>query len=165
MDNVSANFNLSIALKGDNSDIVTADFGAALDGLTTTRGVTFADGTGSDQVNVIYHDILPVSTLEEIDFNGTTLKDAFGVGLELTKLKALFIKNLIGGLLTVGGASEPLDIFGTSASHVLEIVDNGQWFQTWPGDGLACAASNGMLEFVHAVGGAQNIEIAAVGVR
>lgn len=167
MDNVSVNFNLSIACKGDNSDIATADLGVAVDSVALTRGVTYADGTGSDQCNVVYHDILPVSTLEEIDFNGVALKDAFGVGLAFTKLKALYIKNLTGGLLTVGKASEPLDIFGDVVTNPdsLEIVNGGQWFQTWPGDGLECATSNGMLEFVHAVGGAQNIEIIAVGVR
>lgn len=166
MDNVAAGFNLSISCQGDNSDIATADLGTAKDEVAITRGESYADGTGSGQVNVVYHDILPVTTLDEIDLNGTVLKDAFGVGLEITKLKALFIKNLTGGLLTIGAATNPIDMFGTPATHTLELVDDGQWLMTWPGDGLDIdGGGKGELEFVHAVGGAQNIEIIAVGVR
>ena len=165
MDNVSANFNLSISCKGDNGDTPAADLGKATEDVTLTRGITLAHGTGSGQVNVIFRDIMAVATLQEIDFNDVALKDAFGVGLAFTKLKALYIKNLTGGDLTIGGASEPLDLFTTSATMTEVIPDDGEWFRTFPGDGLECATANGMLEFVHAVGGAQDVEIIAVGVR
>lgn len=164
MDNVSASFSLSISLKGDNSDIVTADLGTAIDNLVLTRGVTYASGTGSDQVDVIYHDILPVTDNQEIDLNGSALKDAFGVGLAITKLKALFIKNLTGAELDVGGATQPLLIVTTPATEKVLIADGGQHLWTWPGEGITITGA-GQLEFVHGAGGSQNIEIIAVGVR
>lgn len=164
MDNVSVNFDLSLVAQGDNSDIATADFKTAIDKLSKARGVQYANGTGSDQCDVIYADILPVTTADEVDLNGSALKDAFGVGLAITKLKALFIKNLTGGLLTIGAAANPLVIFGTEATDTLELLDDGQFFMTWPGDGLTITGA-GELEFVHGVGGAQDIELVAVGVR
>ena len=164
MDHVSVNIDLSVVLQADNSDIATADLGAAVDKCSLSRGVRYTDGVLADQCDVIYHDILPVTTLDEVDFNGVALKDAFGVGIAIVKLKALYIKNLTGGLLTIGAATNPMDIFGTAATDTKELVDDGEWFQTWPGLGLALAGA-GELEFVHAEGGAKDVEIIAVGTR
>lgn len=164
MDNVSVNIDLSIVLQGDDSDIATADLGTAVDKCSIARGVQYTDGVLTGQCDVIYHDVLPVTTLDEVDFNGVVLKDAFGVGIAIVKLKALYIKNLTGGLLTIGAAANPMDIFGTAATDTLELVDDGQWLMTWPGTGLAIAGA-GELEFVHAEGGAKDVEIIAVGTR
>lgn len=165
MENVSVNFDLSMIAQADNSNIATADLGIAVDKLSLSRGVSYADGTGANQCDVVYHDILPVTTLDLVDLNGVVLKDAFGVGLAITKLKALFIKNLTGGELEISNnAAEIFPIF-EAATDVLKLPDDGQWFMTFPGAGLTIGAATGSLEFVHAVGGAQDVEIIAVGVR
>ncbi len=163
MDNVSINFDLSLVAQGDNSSI--QELGSAIDKISESRGVQFADGSGSDQCDVFFHDILAITTLDEVDLNGVVLKDAFLVGLAIAKLKVLYIKNLTGGVLTIGAASEPIAIFDTPATEALVLPNNGQFFMTFPGDGLDLATSNGMLEFVHAEGGAQNVELIVAGVR
>lgn len=165
MDNVKINFAINIVMEGDDARTVALDLGKATDKVNVQRGERYDDGALTGQCDVFFHDILAITTLDEVDLNGVVLEDAFGVGLALTRLKALFIKNLTGGLLTVGGASEPLNIFDTPATEKLEIVDDGQWLMTWPGLGLECGTSNGMLEFVHAVGGAKNVELMVAGVR
>ncbi|GAF68455.1 unnamed protein product [marine sediment metagenome] len=164
MDNVSVNFDLSILCQGDDSDIATADLGSAVDKVSVSRGVQYTDGKLTGECDVFYHDVLPCATAVEHDFNGVVLKDAFGVGLAMTHIKALFIKNLTGGLLTIGAAANPMVIFGTEATDTLELVDDGEWYMSWPGLGLSIAAA-GELEFVHAEGGAKDVEIIAAGRR
>ena len=165
MNNVIANFDLAIACQADDSDIATADLGGAVDKVSVSRGIHLTDGDGSGQCDVFYHDVLPVTTADEVDFHGVVLKDAFGVGIAITKLKALYIKNLTGGVLTIGAATNPMELFGTPATDTEEIPDDGEYYRSWPGDGLTLGAATGEIEFVHAVGGAQNVEIIAVGVR
>lgn len=163
MDNVVVNFDLSLVAQGDNSSV--QGLGSAIDKISAARGVQFADGDGLEQCDVFFHDILAITTADEVDLNGTVLKDAFGASLAIAKLKVLYIKNLTGVALTIGVASEPIDIFGDPTTDDLVLPDNGQFFMTWPGDGLDIATSNGMLEFVHAVGSPANVELICAGVR
>jgi len=163
MDNVSINFDLSLVAQGDNSSV--QGLGSAIDKISEARGVQFADGTGLEQCDVFFHDILSITTADEVDLNGVVLKDAFGVGLAIAKLKVLYIKNLTGVDLTIGVASEPMDIFGDPTTDDLVLPDDGELFMTFPGDGLDLATSNGMLEFVHAVGSPADVELICAGVR
>lgn len=165
MDNVSVTLAINIALSGDNTGITGAELAVAKDVLNLTRGETYSNGSGSGQCDVIYHGILAVTTLDEVDFNGVVLKDAFGVGIAITKLKGLFIKNLTGGALTIGAAANPMPLFTTPANDSLELADNASFLYLAPAAGLTIGAGTGSIEFVHAVGGAQNVEIIAVGVR
>ncbi len=165
MDNVSVNFDLSLVAQGDDSDIATADLGGAVDKVSVSRGVRYTDGVLTGECDVIYHDILPVTTLDTVDLNGVVIKDAFGVGIAIVKLKALYIKNLTGGELEISNnAAEIFPIFN-AATDVLKLPDDGELFMTFPGTGLAIGAATGSLEFVHAEGGAQDVEIIAVGTR
>jgi len=165
MNNVNVNVLLNLALSGDNSDLATADLGTAKDSVSLSRGETYAHGSGSGQCDVIYHDILPVTTADKIDFNGVVLKDAYGVGLAMTKIKTLFIKNLTGGSLEISNDGANIFPMFKASTDTLILPNNSQLFTTWPGAGLTIGAATGKLEFVHAVGGAQNIEIIAAGVR
>ncbi len=165
MDNVAVTMAINLALSADNSDIAGSELGAAKDTLNLTRGETYSDGSGSGQCDVIYHAVLAITTLDEVDFNGVVLKDAFGAGLAITKLKGLYIKNLTGGALTIGAAASPMPIFGTPATDTLVLANNDSRLFLFPAAGLTIGGATGSLEFVHAEGGAQNVEIIAVGVR
>ena len=165
MDNVSVSMQIAIALSGDNSDIAGSELGIAKDTPNLTRGETYSNGSGSGECDVIFHAVLAITTLDEVDFNGVVLKDAFGEGLAITKLKGLFIKNLTGGALTIGDAANPMPIFGTPIGDTLVLADNASFLYLAPADGLTIGAGSGELEFVHAEGGAQSVEIIAVGAR
>lgn len=163
MDNVTVDFILSLVAQGDNSSV--QGLGSAIDKISENRGVNYTDGSGSDQCDVIYHDIVAITTADELDFNGVVLKDAFLVGLAITKLKAIYIKNLTGGDLTIGAAANPMPLFGTPATETAVIPNNGEWFRTFPGAGLTIGGATGEIEFAHGEGGAKDVEIIAVGVR
>ena len=163
MDNVSINFDLSLVAQGDNSSV--QELGSAIDKISEARGVQFADGSDVDQCDVFFHDILSITTLDLVDLNGVALKDAFLVGLAITKLKVLYIKNLTGGELEISNnAAEIFPIF-EAATDVLKLPNNGELFMTFPGAGLTIGATTGSLEFVHAEGGAQDVELICAGVR
>ena len=165
MDNVSVSMAINMALSGDNSDIAGSELAVAIDKLSLARGESYGDGSGSGQCDVIFHGVLSITTLDEVDFNGVVLKDAFGEGLAITKLKGLYIKNLTGGALTIGAAANPMPIFGTPATDTLVLADNASFLYLAPADGLTIGGATGELEFVHAEGGAQSVEVIAVGVR
>lgn len=165
MDNVSVSMAINIALSADNSDLGSAELGVCKDLVSIARGETYGNGSGSGECDVIYHDVVAITTLDELDFNGVVLKDKFGVGIALTKLKGLYIRNLTGGALTIGAAANPMPIFGTPATDTMVLANNDSRLFLFPADGLTIGAATGELEFVHAVGGAQNVEIIAVGVR
>ena len=168
MNNGTVNFLLNLALSGDNSDGGQSELGVTKTQVNIARGLSFAHGSGSGQSNVIWHDKLAVTTADTLDLNGVVfgLQDVFGTALVLTKLKALYIKNLTGGNLTIGGAgAAALEIFGTPATDTLVLINNGQFMYIAPEDGLAIDDTKDELKFVHAEGGAQNVEIVIVGVR
>ena len=163
MDNVSVNFDLSLVAQGDNSSI--QGLGSAIDKISEARGIQYADGALTGQCDVFFHDILSITTADLVDLNGVALKDAFLVGLAITKLKVLFIKNLTGVELEISNnAAEIFPIF-EAATDVLKIPANGQLFMVFPGDGLTIGAATGSLEFVHAGAGAQPVELICAGVR
>lgn len=162
MDNVSVNFELLISCLGDNSSV--QELGSAIDKVNERRGLAFPDGALIDQCDVFFHDILSITTADEVDLNGSVLKDAFLVGLAITKLKALFIKNLTGVELQIGGAANPLVFLTTEATEKLILPINGQWMMIWPGNGITITGA-GELEFTHAGAGAQPVELICAGVR
>lgn len=67
--------------------------------------------------------------------------------------------------MTIGAATNPMPIFGTPATDTLVLANNDSRLFLFPGAGLTIGAATGELEFVHAEGGAQSVEIIAVGVR
>ncbi len=163
MDNVSINFDLSLVAQGDNSSI--QGLGSAIDKISEARGIQFTDGVLTGQCDVFFHDILSITTLDTIDLNGVALRDAFLVGLAITKLKVLFIKNLTGVELEISNdAAEIFPIF-EAATDVLKLPDDGQLFMVFPGTGLTIGATTGSLEFVHAAGVPANVELICAGVR
>ena len=165
MDNISATMAINIALSADNSDIGGSELGVAKDVLNITRGQVYSNGTGSGQCDVIYHAVLAITSLDTIDFNGAVLKDAFGANLAITKLKGLYIRNLMGGAMEISNDGANIFPLFDAAADIIHIPDDGEILVTWPGDGMTIGGATGKIEFTHAVGGAQSVEIVAVGVR
>jgi len=170
MDNVSARFNLAMTLSGDNSDVATSELGIATDQLSLARGAALANGAGANQANVEYHDIVAVPTGAggiTLAINDTSLKDAFGVGLEIDKLKAIYVKNNTGGIVTLGAAAaNQLAIFGTPATHTLILRPGGEFLWTAPdADGLAVDGTKDELKIKHDQAGTQNVDLIIAGVR
>lgn len=81
MDNISVSLGINVALSADNSDITGSELGVAKDILNITRGETYGNGSGSGECDVIYHAVMAITTLDEVDFNGVVLKDAFVLAL------------------------------------------------------------------------------------
>jgi len=165
MNNVSVSMQVNINNSGDDQGFTGAELSVTKCGCNLTRGKTYASGTGADQCDVIYDGVLAVTSLDLIDFNGVVLKDGHGTGLALTKLKALYIKNIMGGALEISNDGANVFPIFDAAADILHIPDNGELFMTFPGAGITIGAATGKMEITHAVGGAQSLEIVAVGVR
>lgn len=164
MNAVVASIPINISISANNSD--TADLGQADNVLKISRGVSFTHGTGANQANAFFSDQRGItSSGETLDLNDVVLLDAFGVGLALTKLKALYIKNDTDAALTIGGAAATqLGLF-TAVADSIVIPPGGDFFWSAPdANGLDCSA-NDSLKITHAGAGTQNYDIVVVGVR
>ena len=164
MNSVVASIPINISLQGNNSDV--ADLGQAEDVVKISRGISFTHGTGANQANVFFADNRGItSTGETLDLNDTVLLDAFGVGLAMTKLKALYIQNQTDAAMTIGGAAATqLGLF-TAVADSIVIPPGGDFFWSAPdASGLDCS-SNDSLKITHAGAGTQNYDIIVVGVR
>ena len=124
MNGVVASIPINISLQGNNSD--TADLGQADDVVKISRGISFSHGTGANQANCFFADTRGIlSTGETLDLNDTVLLDAFGVGLALTKLKALFIRNSTDSNLLIGGAAATQIGLFSDVSDIAKIPPGG----------------------------------------
>ena len=165
MNNVSVSMGISINNSADDQGLAGAELSVTKCACNLTRGKTYASGTGADQCDVIYDGVIAVTSLDTIDFNGVALKDGHGTGLAITKLKALYIKNNMGGAMEISNDGANIFPIFDAAADIIHIPDNGELYMTFPGAGLTIGAATGKIEITHAVGGAQNIEVVAVGVR
>lgn len=165
MNNVSVSMTVNINNSADDQGLTGAELSVTKCNCNLTRGKTYGSGTGSDQCDVIYDGVLSVTSLDLIDFNGVVLKDGHGTGLAITKLKALYIKNLMGGALEISNDGANIFPLFDAAADIIHLLDDGQLLVIWPGAGITIGAATGKIEITHAVGGAQSLEIVAVGVR
>jgi hypothetical protein len=101
------------------------DLSQVVDTLQEVAGADFADGAAALQANTLFADTrsLNEGASETLDIHGGTLTNNFGVALELTKLKGLFIRNNSTSVaLSVGAATAtPIDLFANAASDILTI--------------------------------------------
>ncbi len=166
MHNVAVSAVVALALTGDNSGEAGADLGTCKDSVNISRGLSYTDGSGSDQCDVFWHDELAVTTGDKPDLNGAVfgLKDSFGESVAMDHLKVLFIHNKTGGELLVGGGGANSVALFDDVSDILAMPDGSQFLMVFPGDGLDVSV-NDELMFAHAVGGAQAVEIIVAGTR
>jgi len=102
--NLSASVALSIAANFNNP----IDLRTTLDQLAYNWSKAFTDGGGDNQANILFADTRTLGgSSETLDLNGTTLQDAFGGNLALTKIKfiGIFAPEGNAGNISVGGAA------------------------------------------------------------
>jgi len=110
--------------------------------LSSSRGVNFTSGTGASQVNTAWAATrtLADDVNEVLDVNDGTLKDAFGVGVTLNKIKLLYIKNnATWANLLIGGDANNVGLY-SSSSDILKLPPTGELLYIAPDvNGLSVA--------------------------
>lgn len=141
--------------------------------LSTTKdpsriqtSISYSNGTGSNQINEMWHDrrtLSPATPTDDLDLRGI-LTNVFGETITLDFLKGIFIfnKGLEGGdgsftpsageNLVIGGGSNPISsIFNYHESGRLTIPAGGRFFIDAPLDGFETtgASSGDILRVSH----------------
>jgi len=162
-----ANFGLNINISANNKDIVgDSPLGYATDNVSLSRPVNFTDGNGENQVDTCYHDIVALSTSTELNMTDSSLTDVFGTAINLSKLKALYVKNNTDSDLHIGGAAaNQVGIVADKASDIIVVQPGGTFLWTAPdADGLD-VSTDGTLKLDHQGTGSQEVEIIFAGVQ
>jgi len=167
MDIGRANFGLNINISANNKDIVGASpLGYATDNVALSRPINFTDGTGANQVNTCYHDIVALSTSTELDLTDSSLTDVFGTAINLSKLKALYIKNTTDSALHIGGATATqVGIVADKASDIIVLPAGGIFLWTAPDETGLDVSTDGTLKLEHQGSGSQEVEIIFAGIQ
>jgi len=128
------------------------DLGTSADNLNLSRNITFANGSGADQAQVIFHDLrsLADDANEVLDFYASgSLLDPLGTALTMTKLKFLYVKNTTataGASLHIGGGTVAAGLFD-DITDILILPPQGTLLLTWP-SGLTIT-TNKDINFLH----------------
>jgi len=131
------------------------DLGEPTDNIELTRGVSYTDGTGANQADVIWHDTRPLAdgASEEIALDGVggnAVTDAFGTTLTLDILKGLYIKNnsTDANLLIGGAAGTQLGLFADGGDK-LTLPPGGEFFISAPNATGIDTTTNCDLKIAH----------------
>lgn len=145
------------------------DLNTLRDTMNLTRGVSFTDGTGANQAEVIFHDnrTLADAANETIDLQDGTLSDPFGDAVTMSKLKALYIKNnsTDANLLIGGAAATVLSLFA-DVTDILPLRPGGEFLITAPDANGIDVSTNADLKLAHDGTGSSSLtyDIVAIGV-
>ena len=145
------------------------DLATSASTLNTSRGPTLANGTGANQVNMVFHDqrTLADAANETLDLNDGSLTDALGVALTLETLKVLYIKNTsVDANLLIGGAgANSIGLFG-DVSDIISLPPGGELLITAPDATGIDISTNSDLKLEHDGTGSSNLvyDIIALGV-
>jgi len=162
---VNAVANLSFNVTG-SPDVI--ELATAIAKLTLDRGRTMAMGTGSNQVNTWYSEIVGVTggSNKTIDLQGGGAEvDAFGVSLDFDKIKMIYFKNLSDAAMIIGPEAQGLLMTGDPTTHTILLPVGAEQLFIYGGDGIVCDADSKDL-FISAAGsGAKNVEVVVIGVK
>ena len=138
----------------------TVDLTELRDALAITRGVAFANGTGANQVNTVWHDrrTLADGANETLDVNNGTLADAFGDTVVLKKLKLLYLKNnsADANLLVGGAAATQLGLFADT-NDILKLRPSGVFIFIAPDINAVDVSANPDLKIAHDGSGSSSL--------
>jgi hypothetical protein len=152
---------------------VVSDFAETL-GLSTPRDrvnyaltKSFANGTGTAQVNAIYHAkrTLASGASEELKLTGT-LQDTFGNVVSFARVNALMIENTSASMtLTIGGSeANAWNTWTTGATDSVVIGSSGAMLTVNPLTGWVVASGTGdLLKITNSAGTATDYYIWIVG--
>jgi len=145
---LSGKFGLSLVATDDSTD----ELSRLVDYLNLSRGVTFSEGEGANQIDMVFHDqrTLVDGANETLDIHDGSLTNKVGVPITMDKLKALYIKNgsTEAGLIIGGAAADQLGLF-SDVSDKLVLPPGGEFLIIAPGaSGIDCS-SNSDLKLEH----------------
>jgi hypothetical protein len=115
-------------------DDAVSELSRLTDTLNLSRGITFSEGVGANQVNMVFHDqrTLTDAANETLAFNDGSLTNKVGISITMDILKALYIKNTSTEAdLIIGNATNPMAIFG-AGTYTIEIKPDGEWVYVCP---------------------------------
>ncbi|MEN6335555.1 MAG: hypothetical protein ABFE01_14995 [Phycisphaerales bacterium] len=164
-----------MALTATVNIVIGASLTSALD-LSTSRNdlslnapISFANGTGANQANMIFQDsrTLADGANETLDLYASgALLDPFGTLLTLTKLKFVYIENTsTDASLLVGGGTTPVGIFA-DASDILTLPPGGKFIWSAPNADGITITTNKNLKLEHNGTGSSTLtyKIVAIGI-
>jgi len=95
-------------------------------GLGTVKDAVSVSGLGLNKTGIrYYHNDGALGNPEVLVLNDDSMLDAFGVGMSIITLHAIYIRNNTGATLQIGAGANPIDIFGDKAADTFELVDGG----------------------------------------
>lgn len=135
--------------------------------LVSRPTVSFGNGTGAGQANVVWWDerSLSAATTEDIDLAGGGLVDAFGAAVAPAKLRAVIIKNnSTTQVLTLFGDANSVPVLNTAAT-TYTLQPGGVFVGAWPAlAGIAVTAGTGdIIQVANAAGSACPYTIIVIG--
>jgi len=136
---------------------------------TATVNLTFAlaDGTGDDQANGYYKDVITIaaSVTATVDLRSLPLNVMGGTGtVSLAKVKALLVKNRsTTASLAVGGTTS--NRWTALAAGATTIGPDGVLYVSHPKGGYATSASDKVIAITNNGGSAADVELYIVGVK
>lgn len=161
----SAKFNIGLTMAYS----LIEEMSELSDYLNQSRGATFSEGEGANQINRIFHDQRPLGNgaNETLDFHDGSLTNKVAQTITLDKFKGLFVKNnSTDSTLIVGGAaSNQLALFADVTDKEVLQPGGEKLFLAPDADGVDCS-TNAKLKFEHGGEGtsAPKYDIIAVGV-
>lgn len=145
----------------------SADLSTPSDTLNASRQQDYADGSGNEQADFIFHDSrnLAASATENLDLAGS-LTDKLGNTLTFTAVKVLYIRNTsTTQTLSVGGAAANQFInWVANSSDIVNVPPLGELLVTAPYAGFAVTAGTGdILKVANSAGAAVDYYIVIIG--
>lgn len=137
------------------------------DTVRTDVAFTLANGTGNDQADGYYKDVLTVAASETatVDLRALTLNIMGGSGtLSLAKVKALLIVNRSAtASLTVNGTTS--DRWTALSAGALTVGPEGVLYVTHLNAGYATTASDKVIAITNNGAAAADVEVYVIGVK
>jgi hypothetical protein len=141
------------------------DLTTPVDELSYAPQKNYANGTGSGQADLVWHDKITVagSGSQDIDLSGT-LTNALGVSCVFAKVKEIFIENLSATkTLTIFGDANSVGILG-AAVQTLILKPSGKLYLSAPLDGYTVTAATGdILQIANEAGASADVNVWIVG--
>lgn len=112
----------------------TADFGGPVSEPTIEKILTFADGVGANQADILFTDrrTLTASATEDLDLAGV-LTDAFGATITAAEVVAILVVAADGNTnnVVIGDATSPIPLFG-GTNPTFSVKPGGFFFVAAP---------------------------------
>lgn len=118
--------------------------------LNFSRGQSLDNGTGAQQVDIIWSDTrtIAASGTDDLDLSGTALQTAFGANLAFVKVKCIAVYAVTGNTNNVvignAAATQFVGPFG-AAAHTIALTPGGLFMVTNPNAGWTTVAATSDL--------------------